>query len=85
MNFLKRLEIYAINYLNDKLIKYMEIGCVKVLDFVCMGNTPYAKQLQMRFGQIIVDALGNASDANDASIIKTAQDNFNADVDFAKM
>ena len=39
----------------------------------------------MRFGQIIVDALGNASDANDASIIKTAQDNFNADVDFEKM
>ena len=34
MNFLKHLDIYAINYLNDKLIKYMEIGCVQVLDFM---------------------------------------------------
>lgn len=74
------------DYLQNDLVKnYLKKFYPDINSFVCMGNTPYAKQLQMRFGQIIVDALGNASDANDASIIKTAQDNFNADVDFEKM
>lgn len=74
------------SYLQNDLVKnYIKNFYPDINSFVCMGNTPYAKQLQMRYGQIIVDALGNASDSGDAGIIKTAQDNFNADVDFAKM
>lgn len=72
-------------YENSFVKNYIKKFYPDINDFVCMGNTPYAMQLQTHFGKIIIDAIEQSSDSSDASIIKSNQDKFNEAIDFIKM
>lgn len=72
-------------YENSFVKNYIKKFYPNINDIVCMGNTPYAMQLQTHFGKIITDAIEQASDSNDANIIKSNQDKFNEAIDFILM
>ena len=53
--------------------------------FECAGNTPYYSEMFSRLRSLFSEAMNRTSAADDESLITSAQDGLNAEIDFILM
>lgn len=66
---------------NSFVTDYINKFYPDINNFECPGNSPYFYEIRTYTGSLIGEALGNATEANDETIIKTTMRNLNYEID----